>query len=57
MKIVLSDTGPARQTYSIPQYQLSVTHTAEACGQDLPIREEHSSHWLGTKVDLLFHLE
>lgn len=44
------------RTYRVPQRQLPLAHATEACGQDLPIREEQSSHRPGSFVDFLFHL-
>lgn len=44
------------RTYRVPQRQLPLAHATEACGQDLPIGEEQSSHRPGSFVDFLSHL-
>lgn len=50
-------SGDSLKSHRVPQGQLPLTHSAEACGQDLPVGEEHSSHGSGALVNLLSDLE
>ena len=43
-------------TYRVPQGQLSLAHTAEAGGEDVPVRQEDGPHWPGTFMGLLLLL-
>lgn len=48
--------GGSRRPYQVPEAQLSLTHLAEACGEDLAIGHEDGTDGAGAVVWLLFLL-
>ena len=54
---VLPDRRSPPGTHRVPQRHLPLTHAAEACGQDLPIRYKHGAHRPGPLMGTVLLLE